>query len=223
LFFWSDLWPPLLLSLRVALLATFIASIVAIPLAYLLARKRFYGRSLIELLVTMPLVLPPTVVGFFLVVMFGAQGWIGKAIRAITGGTLIFHWTGAVIASAVVALPLLVLPIKAAFASVDRELEDVSRLLGAGPITIFWKVSLPLARRGISSGLLLGFARSLGEFGATVMVLGDIPGRQTLPISVYADYVAGDMARAWPAVVALTGLSFLVLLIYNRLPISWQE
>src|SRR5436190_18844620 len=121
----SDLWPPLLLSLRIALLATLLASIVAIPLAYLLARKRFFGRSLIELLVTLPLVLPPTVVGYFLVVIFGSRGWLGRILTDLCGATVMFHWSGAVIAAAVVSLPLLVLPTKAAFASVDRELEDV--------------------------------------------------------------------------------------------------
>lgn len=218
-----DLWPPMLLSIRVALVATLAAAVMAIPLAYVLARKQFFGRSLIEVLITLPLVLPPTVIGYGLVVLVGARGVFGKFIETVFGTTVMFHWSGAVIAAAVVALPLLVLPTKSAFAAVDRELEDVSRLMGAGPFKIFWHVSLPLARRGISSGLLLAFARSLGEFGATVMVLGDIPGRQTLPISIYADSVVGEMDRALPAVLALTGLSLLVLLIYNRLPVSWQD
>jgi molybdate transport system permease protein len=129
---------------------------------------------------------------------------------------MLFTAGGAVVASAVVALPLLFLPAKAAFATVDSELEDLAHLLGANPIQVFWHVSLPLARRSIGSGLLLAFARALGEFGATVMVLGDIEGRRTLPISIYSDYVSGDLGKAWPAVVLLCWVSFAVVLIYNR-------
>ena len=115
-----------------------------------------------------------------------------------------------------VALPLLYLPAKAAFANVDRELEDLARLLGANPLQQFWHVSLPLARRGIASGLLLAFARALGEFGATIMVLGDLPGQRTLPIAIYNDYVSGDIAAAWPGVVALSAISLAVVFFYNR-------
>jgi molybdate transport system permease protein len=129
---------------------------------------------------------------------------------------MLFTVWGAVVASVVVAMPLLFLPAKGAFASVDSELEDVARLMGANPLQVFWHVSLPLARRSIASGLLLAFARALGEFGATVMVLGDIDGKRTLPISIYSHYVEGDLGRAWPAVVLLCGVSFVVMFVYNR-------
>lgn len=132
------------------------------------------------------------------------------------GGSMLFSVWGAVVAAAVVALPLLYLPAKGAFASVDRELEDTAKLLGANWGQVFWHVSLPLARKSIGSGLLLAFARALGEFGATVMVLGDIEGSRTLPISIYSSYVTGDLGKAWPAVVLLSWVSFAVMLIYNR-------
>jgi molybdate transport system permease protein len=121
-----------------------------------------------------------------------------------------------VIAAAVVSLPLLYLPARAAFAGIEPELLDIARLMGAGPIESFWHVSLPLARRGIGSGLLLAFARALGEFGATVMVLGDLPNKQTMPISIYDDYIGGNLRDAAPAVIALTAVSLVVIVLYNR-------
>jgi len=129
---------------------------------------------------------------------------------------VLFNWHGAVVASTVVALPLLYLPARAAFAGIERELEEVARMMGAGRLSVFWHVSLPLARRGIASGLLLAFARALGEFGATVMVMGDLPGRQTLPIAIYNDYISGDLRAAAPAVAALTVVSLAVIVLYNR-------
>lgn len=203
----SAMW----LSARVALCATAVVAIVGVPLAFWFARARFVGKSLAEAVLLMPLVLPPTVVGYLLVLVLGKNG-----VGHILGHGLLFTVGGAIIASAVVALPLLFLPAKAAFASVDHELEDLALLLGANPIQVFWHVSLPLARRSIGSGLLLAFARALGEFGATVMVLGDMNGKRTLPISIYSNYVDSDLGRAWPAVVLLCWVSFAVVFVYNR-------
>lgn len=203
----SALW----LSARVALCATAAVTLVGVPLSFWFARARFVGKSLVEALLLMPLVLPPTVVGYFLVVLLGRNG-LGR----LTGETMLFTTTAAVIASAVVALPLLFLPAKGAFASVDPDLEDLALLLGATPLQIFWHVSLPLARRSIGSGLLLAFARALGEFGATVMVLGDMDGRRTLPILVYSHYVTDDLGKAWPAVLVLSLVSFTIVFAYNR-------
>src|SRR5450432_1852746 len=191
----NDFAAALLLSLRVAILATIVASVVGIPLAYVFARRRFPGKALFETLLTVPLVLPPTVVGYILIIILGRQSVVGRLLDGVFGWRLLFTVSGAVIASAVVSLPLLYLPTKAAFATMERELEDVARLMGASPLEIFWHVSLPIARRGIGSGVLLAFARSLGEFGATVMILGISPSRQTLPIRIYLDYTDGDMAR----------------------------
>src|SRR5439155_5803480 len=162
---------PLLLSLRVAIVATVLVALIGVPLAYVMARRAFAGRSVVEAVLIVPLILPPTVVGYFILMALGRRSPIGMLLERWFGYSVLFHWHGAVIASAVVALPLLYLPARAAFMNLERELEDIARLMGAGPIGVFWHVSLPLARRGIASGLLLAFARALGEFGATVMVM----------------------------------------------------
>jgi molybdate transport system permease protein len=204
------------MSLKVALVATLAVTLIGVPLAYLMARRRFMGKNIIEALLVVPLVLPPTVVGYFLLMLLGSHGPIGNWIAKWFDYTLLFTWQGAVVAAAVVSLPLLYLPAKAGFAGVERELEDIARLFGAGPIRTFWHVSLPLARRGIGSGLLLAFARALGEFGATVMVLGIQRGKQTLPILIYDQYITGDVHHATGAVVLLTIVSLSVIVLYNR-------
>jgi molybdate transport system permease protein len=220
---WQSFLSALFFSLKVAVSATVLAILIAIPLAYWLARRRFPGKAAIETLLTVPLVLPPTVVGYYLLVIFGARSPIGQFMLKIVGHTIILHPSGAVLAAMVVALPLLYLPAKAAFAGVPRELEDVARLLGASPLQTFWHVSLPLARRGIASGTLLAFARALGEFGATVMVLGDQEEYRTLPISIYSDFTAGDRAHATIAVIALTAISLIVIFLYNHSPAGKGE
>jgi molybdate transport system permease protein len=216
----NELWQPLSLSLRVALTATALTALVAIPLAFVMARRTFVGKSAIEALLTLPLVLPPTVVGYFIIMTLGAQGVIGQWLNRAFGYSIVFRFEGAVLAAAVVALPLLYMPAKAAFASVERELEDIARLFGASWLQLFWHVSLPMARRGIASGLLLAFARALGEFGATIMVFGWQPGRVTLPVSIYAWYEQGLIGGAAAAVAALTAISLLIMFAYNRWPAS---
>ena len=217
------LWPPLMLSLKVALAATVVVVVVAIPLAYAMARRTFVGKSVVEALLIVPLVLPPTVVGYLILVAVGARSAVGRVLENGLGYSLLFNWHGAALASAIVALPLLYLPTKAAFAGVERDMEEIARLMGANRLQVFWHVALPLARRGIASGLLLCFARALGEFGATIMVMGDLPGRQTLPIAIYNDYVSGDLARAWPGVIALTAISLAVIFVYNRSVLARRE
>jgi molybdate transport system permease protein len=214
---------PLSNSLLVATVATALVAVIGIPLAFTMARWRVPGRSILEAMLTVPLVLPPTVVGYFILMAAGRRSLLGRWLIDRFDYSIIFNWHGAVVASAVVALPMLYMPAKAAFAGVDHELEDASRLLGANLLQQFWHVSLPLARRGIFSGLLLAFARALGEFGATVMVLGDQERFQTLPISIYTDYVAGDLGRATAAVLALTGISLIVILLYNRSPLGKRD
>ncbi len=216
-----DLADPTLLSLRIALVATALVALAGVPLAFALARGRFPGRGLIDLLITVPLVLPPTVVGYVLILLLGRQSFAGGWLERLLGVTLMFNVPGAALAAAVVALPLLYLPAKSAFAGVDRELEDVARLFGANPLQIFWHVSLPLARRGIAAGLLLAFARALGEFGATVMVFGMT--RRTLPVSVYVEAETGDLRRAVPAVLLLVAISMLVIFVYNRWGVGKRE
>ena len=176
----SELWPAIFLSLRIAILATILTTLIALPLAFWLGRRKPFGASVLEALILLPLVLPPTVVGYLLVRLLGTQSWLGAWLKRSFDYTFLFRTEAAVIAATVVSLPLLYLPAKAAFATVERELEEISRLMGANRLQIFWHVSLPLARRGIISGLLLAFARSLGEFGATVMVFGTQEGKVTL-------------------------------------------
>ena len=211
----SDLWPALWLSLRIATVATAITMLLGVPLAYVTARRRFPGRSVLEALILTPLVLPPTVVGYLIIVTLGARGWLGGWIDALAGYSVMFRFEGAVLAAATVALPLQYMPARAAFASVDRELEDMARTLGAGRLRSFWHVSLPLARRGGLGGAILAFARALGEFGATVMVFGWQPDRLTLPVSVYADFELNRLAHAAPAVAAMSLISLALMMAFN--------
>lgn len=203
-------------SLRVACSATALTLLLGVPAAWGLARSRFRGRNLIVAILTLPLVLPPTVVGYFLVILLGNHGPIGGWLK-VAGVHFMFTQVGATVAAAVVAFPLLLLPAKAAFENVEPEMEDIARLMGANSFGVFWHVSLPLARVGIAAGTLLAFARALGEFGATVMVLGQIPGKMTLPISIYEDYVDGDIWHAWPAVLVLMLASIGAIALYNRI------
>jgi len=199
----TDLLEALSLSLRIALCATAAITIIGVPLAFAMARHKFAFKSVLETILIVPLVLPPTVVGYL--------------ILATLGRAIVFRFEGAVLAAAVVGLPLLYLSAKAGFASVDREFEDLARIAGASSPQMFLHVSLPLARRGIVSGLVLAFARALGEFGATVMVFGWRPHRLTLPISIYADYEQGEMSHAAGAVVALSAASLLLVALHNRM------
>ena len=216
----SDLWSALLLSVEIAITAMVVAALVGIPLAYAMARRRFPGKSLLEGLILIPMVLPPTVVGYLLIMALGARGWLSPLLG---GYSIIFRFEGAVLAAAIVALPLLYLPAKAGFAAVERELEDIAVLMGANRLEVFWHVSVPLARRGLASGLILAFARALGEFGATVMVFGWQPGRLTLPISIYADYEQGELSHATAAVVALSLISLSLVMAYNATSAGRQE
>jgi len=209
----SDLWPPLGFSLLIAGAATVLVGIVGIILAYISAGHRFRGKSLLEALLTMPLVLPPTVVGYFLIVLFGRHG-------IIPGYSIIFRPEGGILAAAVVSLPLLYLPAKAAFTAVDPDLESTARLMGASALQVFWHVSLPLALPGIAGGLLLAFARAIGEFGATTMVMGSQDNLQTLPIFIYNQSTSGELKHATGAVWLLSILSLLIILIYNRSPLT---
>jgi molybdate transport system permease protein len=219
----TNVLPPLWLSLQIAVWATLLTAAVAIPHAYAMARHAFPGKSLAEALITLPLVLPPTVVGYLIIVVLGRQGFLGHYLADWFDYSILFRVEGAVLASSIVALPLLYMPARAAFASIDRELEDTARLMGATTLELFWHVSLPLARRGIGSGVILAFARALGEFGATVMVFGKPAGTKTLPIAVYEDWESGTPERATFAVLALAALSFTLILAYNRSSAGKQE
>ena len=214
----ADTLGALELSIRVAVVATLLNALLGIPLAYLLARRTFRGRALVDLLVTLPLVLPPTVTGYYLIVLLGRRGWLGAPVYASTGWSVAFTWYAAVIAATVMALPLLVRTARAAIESVDRELEKAAFTLGRSEWRTALEVTLPLAKNGIIAGLVLAFARALGEFGATLMLAGNIPGKTTtVPLAIYTAVQTGEMGEAVLLVVALTILSCLVLMVAGRL------
>lgn len=197
-------WEAVRLTLCVALVAVAGSLPVAVAVGWLLAKRDFPGKFLLETLINLPLVLPPVVTGYLLLVAFGRHGWIGYWLEQGLGVRLVFDWKGAALASAVVGFPLFVRPIRQAFAAVDSRLIQAARTLGAGPWDAFWSVTLPLARPGILSGGVLAFARSMGEFGATIMIAGSIPGTtRTVPLLIYSllDSPGGD-AQAWRLVLA---------------------
>lgn len=189
----------------------------ALGLAWLLARGRFRGKWLVEVLVNLPLVLPPVVTGLVLLMAFGARGPIGSVLKSAFGVTLAFHWTGAALAAAVMALPLAVRPMRLAFEAVDRGLEQAAATLGASPLRVFARVTLPLAAPGIVAGLVLGFARAFGEFGATVTFAGSIPGEtQTLPVAIHAALQRADGEGAAIRLAVLAVLASVAALVVTE-------
>ncbi|MGE5576025.1 MAG: molybdate ABC transporter permease subunit [Syntrophothermus sp.] len=209
---------PLLLSFKVATLATVISLGLGVGIAWILARRRFPGKDLLDALVTLPMVLPPTVLGYYLLVAIGRRGPLGSFLEGTFGVTLVFTWQAAVIAAAVASAPLLIKAARAAFEGVDRRVEDAARTLGRSELSIFFTITIPLAWRGIMAGTILAFARALGDFGTTIMVAGNIPGKtQTMPIAVY-DAVLGDNTPLANALVLITTFTAVVVLIaLNRL------
>ncbi|MCS4279225.1 molybdate ABC transporter permease subunit [Stenotrophomonas rhizophila] len=211
---WTALW----LSLKVAGWATAINLVLGVSLGALLARRRFPGRELLDTVLTLPMVLPPTVLGYYLLVLIGRNGPLGAWLQEHVGINLVFTWQAAVIAAAVASLPLVFKPARAAFEDVDGQLEQAARTLGVPEFALFLRVSLPLAWRGILAGLLLAFARSMGEFGATLMVAGSIPGRtQTLSIAIYEAVQAGQDEKANLLVILTSVVCIVILLAAARL------
>ncbi len=209
----EEAWVALGLSLKVALWATSIDLVLGVAVGYALARLRFRGRELVDSMLLLPMVLPPTVLGYYLLVVVGRNGWLGGWLDATFGIRLVFTWQGAVIAAALVAFPFVCKSARAAFESVELQLEQAARVLGLGEAAVFCRVTLPLAWRGILAGTLLAFARALGEFGATLMVAGSIAGKtQTLSIAVYEAVQAGRDGLA-NGLVALTSVTCIVVLL----------
>ena len=211
---------PLLLSLKISVIATIIVTITGTLLARLIARRHFKGKILLESLLLLPMVLPPTVVGFGLLFLFGSNGWIGRFLEFLFGFQLIFTWYAAVLAAVVVAFPLMYQSASAAFQRYDSSLEQAAYTLGAGRFKVFWTVSVPLAWPGLLAGIVLAFARALGEFGATLMVAGYIPGRtDTLPLAIYFSVEAGNAEQAvfWVILILAFGFSAIYWLnLWNR-------
>jgi molybdate transport system permease protein len=204
---------PLLLTLKVAGFATLLALLTGGLSAFVLARYSFWGRDILDAVCTLPMVMPPTVLGYYLIVVIGRRGWIGGWLHDSLGISLMFTWQGAVLASAVVAFPLVFKSARAAFEGVDAQLENAARTLGAPELRVFLRVTLPLAWRGVLAGTMLAFARGMGEFGATLMVAGNIPGRtQTLSLAVYDAVQAGrdDLANFLVLVTSIVCVLILV-------------
>ena len=211
-------WFPLLLSLRVAGIATLLTSVVGVAGAYALARFRFPGRGLVEAIASLPIVLPPTVLGYYLLVSIGRNSPIGRAYEAVFGQPLVFTWQAAVVAAAVASLPYCLRTARAAIAAIDAGYEEAARVAGLHGARLAFTVTLPLAGRGIVAGISLAFARALGDFGTTIMVAGNIPGRtQTMPIAVYDRVQAFDYATAGMLAAVLSVVAIVVLLAVRRL------
>jgi molybdate transport system permease protein len=211
-------WFPLWLSLRVAVISTAVALVVGLWLAWLLANRQFRGKEILDAAITLPLVLPPTVLGYYLLVLLGRASPVGKLYEWVFGGPLVFSWQAAVVAALFHSTPLLVKSARAAFESVDRSFERAARNLGASELRLFWRVTLPLARRSILAAAALAFARSLGDFGVTLMIAGNIPGRtETVAIAIYDAVEAGHGATARVLVVIVSVIALIILSIANRL------
>ncbi|HVJ50539.1 molybdate ABC transporter permease subunit [Desulfitobacterium sp.] len=208
---------PILLSLKVAIASVLIVSCLSIPIAGHMAKREFLGKDVVESIITLPLVLPPSVIGFMLLYVFGKNGPLGKLLESMFHIRVVFTLWGAVLAAVVVAFPLMYQSVKAAIESVDPNLEKAARTLGAGEFKVFLTITLPLAWNGVIAGFVLAFARSLGEFGATLMIAGNIPGKtQTMPLAIYFYSEAGMTWEATILVSIMTVFSFLVIYGLNR-------
>ncbi len=203
-------------SLAMAAVATLVMLPPGVGLAWVLARRSFWGQHVIETLVTLPLVLPPVATGLILLKLLGRRGPLGRVLDA-AGIEIIFTWRAVVVAMAVMGLPLLVRAARSGFEQVDRRYEQIAETLGASPARVFFTISLPLARRGVLAGAVLGFSRALGEFGATIMIAGALPGTRTLSVAIYSYTQTGRDAAAVALLVAAATIAFAAVFVSNRL------
>jgi len=218
------IWPAFKLSLLVVTVATFLVGVVGTGLGYVLAKRQFRAKELCDAILTLPMVLPPTVTGYYLILLLGRRGWIGRYIYSLTGWSLAFTWQGAVVAAGVMALPIMVKSARAALESVDARYEMVSFSLGKGEFETFFRVTLPLAMRGLVAGIVLSFARALGEFGATLMLAGNIPGKtQTMPLAIFEAFIAGEDRQAQVLALILTLASVATIYLTNILTRSQKS
>ncbi|HWR45064.1 molybdate ABC transporter permease subunit [Sporomusa sp.] len=202
-------WQPIILSLKVAFVSLCFVFVLGVAAAYVMRGFEFPGKAVLEALFTLPLVLPPVVTGFLLLLLIGKQGPVGRFLSEQLQTQIIFTPYAAVLAGTVVAFPLMYQSTKAAFQSIDRSLEDAARTLGANEWRVFFTVTMPLAWHGLVSGLVLSFARALGEFGATIMVAGNIPGKtQTLPLAIYFAAESNDLTLAGSYVLIISLITF---------------
>jgi molybdate transport system permease protein len=212
------IWAAFKLSLLVVGVATLLISVIGTALGFVLAKRQFRAKELCDAFFTLPMVLPPTVTGYYLIVLLGRHGLLGRYLYRLTGWTPAFTWEGAVLAAGVMALPIMVKSARAALESVDARYETVSYSLGKGEFETFFRVTLPLASRGIMAGIVLSFARALGEFGATLMVAGNIPGKtQTMPLAIFEAFIAGEDRQAQVLALILTFTSIVTIYLTNVL------
>ena len=206
---------PLWISLKTAFLATIITSIIGIFLSYKMANYKGRGRGFIDGIFTLPIILPPTVIGFFLLLLCGKNGLVGKFFMNFNKN-IIFSWSATVIAATVVAFPMMYRTCRSAFEQIDKNMISAARTLGLSETKIFLKIVIPLAWPGIIGGLVLSFARALGEFGATLMIAGNIPGRtQTMPVAIFFAVESGDMNKAMLWVLIIISISFIMIFLLN--------
>ena len=205
-------WSPLWLSLRVASIATVLSLSVGLAAGWALTRWQFRGKNLAEALVTAPIVLPPTVLGYYLLVLLGRSSPLGELYEALFGGPLVFTWQAAVAAACLHAVPLLIRSARAAFEGVSRNLENAARSLGASEWRVFWRVTLPLSKGPVAAAAVFAFARSLGDFGVTIMIAGNIPGKtQTMAVAIYDAVQSGQSELATALVIVMSALAIVVL------------
>lgn len=214
---WHEFESPIRLSLQVALLSSILTIVLGTVIAWWMCRNSFKGKILLETAFMLPLVLPPTVVGFLLLVVLGRRSWAGRFIEWLFSSPILFSWWAAVIASVVVAFPLVYQTMKVGFASIDKYLEEAGRSMGASEWQVLRYITLPLAYPFLITAFILGFARGLGEFGATLMIAGNIPGRtQTIPTAIYVAVDSGNTELAWAWTASIIFISFIMLLLTGR-------
>lgn len=214
---WEEFWVPIKLSLQVSVLSSLTVIVLGVAAAWWMSRQTFKGKTVVETFFMLPLVLPPTVVGFILLVILGRKSWFGHWIEWLFNAPIIFTWWAAVIAAVVVAFPLVYQTMKVGFSSVDQALEEAARSAGANEWQVFRYITLPLTSRSIVSAYILGFARGLGEFGATLMIAGNIPGKtQTIPTAIFVAVDAGNMTMAWAWTGSMIIISFIMLLLTRQ-------
>ena len=210
-------WEPLLLSIRVAAMGTVVAGVIGVAVGAWLSGRRFFGRDLIDAVFSLPMVMPPTVLGYYLLVVLGRRSPVGQMYEMLTGASIVFTATGAVVAATVGALPLVAKTARASFEAVDPRLVDAARTLGACPWRAFFTVKLPLAWKGVGAGLMLGYARALGDFGVTLMIAGNIPGEtRTASLAIYDAVQAGRQGEAAGMIGVMSALAIGTLWVVNK-------
>ncbi|OAB42841.1 molybdate ABC transporter permease subunit [Paenibacillus glacialis] len=214
---WHQFWIPIRLSLQIAFLSSIVTIVLGVVVAWWMTKRQFRGKIWLETLFMLPLVLPPTIVGFLLLIILGRKSWLGQAIERFFTSPIIFSWWAAVIAAIVVSFPLVYQTMKVGLSSIDKDLEEASRSMGANEWQVFRYIMLPLASRSLVTAYILGFARGLGEFGATLMIAGNIPGKtQTIPTAIYVAVDSGNTRMAWAWTLTMILISFLLLLLTGR-------